>query len=191
MLPSLLLFVSAAAALPAASLLNRDVSTTELATETLVQDVDNINEGVLALTAAIEAFPGTSLATVLVSGVEMLAAIADINTVNRIGYAHALASPQLNASESARVVAEVVDTVLVTIPNAVNLTESKKADFEALGLGTVIEASLELLIYDHDTFSEAVEAVLNGTPEVEAEGYAAVAAIHYSIQGGIDDFSTD
>lgn len=189
LLNNLLIFVSAAAALPAATNHKRD-DATELATATLVQDVDNINTGVVALSSGISAFPGTNLVTTLVSGIEVFGAVAAIHLANRKGYVDALASPTLDSTESARVVDEVVNTVGNTIPDSVSLLETKKQALTDAGLDGVVVASLKLLLNDHDTFSAAVESKFQGTPDVEAEGVAVVAKIHDAIQGGIDDFSS-
>ena len=147
-----LLFATAATALSSPSH-RRDA--TQLATDTLVQDIQNIDTGVKALTAAVDAFPGTDLTTFAVSGVSVFAGVADIHVVNRKGYADALASPVLDNAESKEIVDFTVATVGNSIPAGVDALEAKKDAFAAAGLVPVALAGLKLLKYDHDTFSAA------------------------------------
>lgn len=100
-------------------------------------------------------------------------------------------APQFNEEDTRRIFDTVVETVGVSIPDDVQVLISKKANFEESGLVPVVLASLKLLINDHDTFSEAVQAkAFKGDVELNAEGQEAVDSIHDAIQNGIDVYSS-
>jgi len=154
---------------------------------TLVQDVANINKGVLDTTAAVNAFNGGDISTSVVEGTPVLAGVAETHDANRKGFVDALASNFLSESDSERVIHYVEDTVGYTIPEGIKAIEAKKPQFIEAGFDPLIIASLELLLSDHDTFSAAVATklyALNAT--LTGEAVAVVAKIHDAIQGGID-----
>lgn len=78
--------------------------------QTVKQDVLNIHNAVLELDATIQSFQGSPLPTSLIEGTPVLFGVGKIHTVNRIGYAHALAALPFSEEDSVDVVDAVVDT---------------------------------------------------------------------------------
>jgi hypothetical protein len=81
--------------------------------------------------------------------------------------------------------------VNVSIPASIEHLKAKREAFKEGGLTATVIASLELLLYDHDSFSAAVLAKTNpgvGEGKVK-EGKEAVENIHDSIVGGIEYYS--
>jgi hypothetical protein len=78
--------------------------------QTVKQDVLNIHNAVLSLDSTVQSFQGSPLPTSLIEGTPVLLGVAKIHTVNRIGYAHALAALPFSVKESE----DVVDTVVST-----------------------------------------------------------------------------
>ena len=76
----------------------------------------------------------------------------------------------------------------VSIPISTKNLKAKAAAFKESGLTLTVIASLKLLLYDHDTFSEAVLAKTNsGIGEAKTkEGMDAVKNIHDAIQDAIE-----
>lgn len=75
----------------------------------------------------------------------------------------------------------------IDIPNSVDVLESKKPLFQASFQDPVILAGLQLLKYDHDTFSAAL---MNKTTGDQVQGNAVVKKIDDALQNGIDFFSS-
>lgn len=176
----LLLLASTASAL---AVKNRNIERSLVDASTIIQDIQNIDDGVNALTASLEAYNGG-----LLGATPITADIAAIHVANRKGFVDAnLIAPQ-NTTTSNEIIDYVFKTVDIDIPNSVKVLESKKADFEAANLTEVVLAGLVLLKNDHDTFSAAL---LNKTaPDTEARGLLAVKIIDDALQNGIDDFSS-
>ncbi|KAF2818922.1 hypothetical protein CC86DRAFT_308223 [Ophiobolus disseminans] len=155
--------------------------------QTVKQDVINIHNAVLALDATVQAFQGSPLPTSLVDGTPVLLGVAEIHRVNRAGLRHAVAALPFSVEDSRQVVDAVVSTVNVSIPNATKNLKAKADAFKEGGLTLVVIASLNLLLYDHDTFSAAT--LLKTNPRIgEAktkEGADAVANIHNVIVDAI------
>lgn len=121
----------------------------------------------------------------------MLATVGAIHLANRKGFVDANLAPQFNEEDTRRIFDTVVETVGVSIPDDVQVLISKKPNFEDSGLVPVVLASLKLLINDHDTFSEAVQAkAFKGNAELNEEGQEVVDRIHDAIQNGIDVYSS-
>lgn len=159
--------------------------------DTLVKDIDNIHAGVLANTAATEAYEGGNIITTLVQGAPVIGTVAAIHVANREGFVDANLAPHFTEADTRRIFNEVVNTVGVSIPNDVQVLIGKKPQFEASGLVPVVLASLKLLLNDHDTFSAAVTAkAYQGDATLDAEGTAVVKKIHDAIQNGINAYST-
>lgn len=95
-----------------------------------------------------------------------------IHNVNRQGFAQANASPAFNSADSKRIVDHVNDSVGVSIPESVKLIEAKKPLFDDAQLSSLIKATIDLLKYDHETFSLATGAKLS----LDQVGPGAVAA---------------
>jgi len=177
--------------------------------DTIVQDVENIHHGVLANTAATEAYEGGDLKTTIVQGAparvhkrekpnlsiltnqpQEFATVAAIHLANRKGFVDANLAPQFNEADTRKIFNTVVDTVGESIPADIDVLISKYDNFKDSGLAPVVLSGLKLLIYDHDTFSAAVEAkAYMGNAALTAEGVAVVAKIHDAIQRGIDVYS--
>lgn len=74
------------------------------------QDIINIHNAVLALDATIQSFQGSPFPTSLVDGTPVLLGVAEIHTVNRAGFRHALVAAPFSVEDSVEVVDAVVDT---------------------------------------------------------------------------------
>ncbi|GAB7352057.1 hypothetical protein MBLNU459_g2565t2 [Dothideomycetes sp. NU459] len=158
---------------------------------TLISDVNNIDVGVKALTANVETYNGGAFPTGLIDSTPILLDVIAIHIANRKGYADALLSPTLSASDSTAVVEFVVDTVGVDIPAGVAVLKAKKAAFEAAGLDGTVVASLTLLKSDHDSFSAALEQKLTTPDPAEAAAATGVVAkIDQALADGIAYYSS-
>jgi hypothetical protein len=112
--------------------------------------------------------------------------VGAIHLANRKGFVDANLAPQFNEADTRKIFNKVVDTVNVSI----DILISKYPKFKESGLAPLVLSGLKLLINDHDTFSAAVESkAYKGNAALTAEGVAAVANIHNSIQHGIDVYS--
>jgi hypothetical protein len=78
--------------------------------QTVKQDVINIHNAVLALDETVKNFNGAPLPTSLIEGTPVLLGVADIHTVNRAGFRHALAATPFSVEDSVDVIDAVVDT---------------------------------------------------------------------------------
>lgn len=157
---------------------------------TIIQDVTNIHNGVLANKKATEAFEGGNLVTTLVQGTPVLGTVGEIHVVNRKGFADAKLAPNFDEPDTRRIFDHVIDTVGVSIPDDVQVLIEKKPKFEDSGLVPVVVASLKLLLNDHDTFSAAVtEKSFDGNATLTALGQDVVDKIHDAIQNGIDEYT--
>jgi hypothetical protein len=78
--------------------------------QTVKQDVINIHNAVLSLDATIQAFQGSPFPVSLVDGTPVLLGVADIHTVNRAGFRHALIAAPFTLEDSRDVVDTVVET---------------------------------------------------------------------------------
>jgi len=178
--------------------------------DTIVQDVQNIHEGVLANQAATEAYEGGDLATTLIEGtpvsftdakdhpihihtyksIQEFLTVGAIHLANRKGFVDANLAPQFNEADTRKIFNKVVDTVNVSIPDDIDILISKYPNFKESGLQPVVLSGLKLLINDHDTFSYAVQTkAYKQNAALIAEGVAAVKNIHDAIQRGIDVYS--
>jgi dihydroorotase-like cyclic amidohydrolase len=86
-----------------------------------------------------------------------------------------------------------MNEVNISIPASLEHLKAKAGAFKEGGLTITVIASLKLLLFDHDSFSEAVLAKVDpGIGEEKTrEGEAAVKNIHDSIQAGIVFFEGD
>lgn len=158
---------------------------------TLIGDVNNIDVGVNALTANVEAYNGGSFPTGILDSTPILLDVIAIHVANRKGYVDALASPVLSEADSNAVVNFTIATVGVDIPAGVQVLMAKKADFEAAGLDGTVVASLTLLKSDHDSFSAALEQKLTTpTEEEKAAATGVVEKIDQALASGIAYFSS-
>ena len=176
---SILALVSTSSALP---------SVKRSTAQDVVNDIYAIDGGVKALEAHVSSYNTGSFPTSLVNGVPILVDVVDIHVSNRKGYLDAITASTFSNADSLTIVAAVEDTVAVDIPNAVTELKSKKQNFDAAGLTAIVIASLELLKYDHDTFSAAVVQKLTLDPATLAEANAGVAVIHDALVDGISYF---
>lgn len=78
--------------------------------QTVKQDVLNIHDAVLSLDTTIQSFQGSPFPVSLVDGTPVLLGVAEIHSVNRAGFRHALFSAPFSVEDSV----EVVDTVVET-----------------------------------------------------------------------------
>lgn len=156
----------------------RDLITADL----IVSNVEGINDGVKSLQSHVAAYDGSPL-----SEVPFVGDFLEITIANRAGYTNANLKPAaFNATDSERIVQYVIDTVGITIPAAVQETVAKKSLFEQGESSGLIVGSLQVLLYEHDTFSAALQQKISAD-QVQAQGV--VDKIHSAIQSGIDAFS--
>jgi hypothetical protein len=95
-----------------------------------------------------------------------------------------------SVSENQPMSIKLTDQSSKSIPEDIHVLISKYHNFKDSGLAPVVKSGLELLIYDHDTFSAAVESkAYKGNAALTAKGEKAVKDIHAAIQHGIDVYS--
>lgn len=150
--------------------------------QTVTADVNAINAGVVNLNQNLEAYQGG-----LISQTPIAADFLEIEVANRKGYADANAAAPFTTTGSIALVNDVIATVGVTIPQSIQTLKEKKPLFEAAGEDGVIVSTLQILLYDHDTFSAAVGEKLTAD---QAAAVAVVEEIHAAIQSGIDFYSS-
>jgi hypothetical protein len=78
--------------------------------QTVVQDIININNAVLELDATVRAYDGSPFPTSLVDGTPVLLGVTKIHEVNRAGFRHALAALPFSVAGSNDVITTVTDT---------------------------------------------------------------------------------
>lgn len=151
--------------------------------QTIVGDVNAINAGVQQFRADLANYNGGAI-----QQTPLVADFTAIEVANRKGYADANAAAPFTASGSTAIVNDVIATVGNTIPASINELNAKKPLFAAAGDVPLIKATLQTLLYDHETFSAAVAAKLTAD---QAAGAAVISEIAAAIQNGIDYYSTN
>lgn len=151
--------------------------------QTMISDIQGIDDGVNALTASLNAYDGG-----IVSETPIALDIAAITVANRKGFLDAnLRDTPFNATDTIEIVNFTTDTVGYDIPHSVDVLKTKKADFQATGQDPVIVAGLELLLNEHETFSAAL---LNKTTGDQVAANAVVQKIIDSLEGGIEYYNS-
>ncbi|KAF2212728.1 hypothetical protein CERZMDRAFT_97224 [Cercospora zeae-maydis SCOH1-5] len=139
-------------------------------------DVTGIDTAVRQLTAAVEAYQG---------GIEESSPVFDaalaVHAINRKGFADANAAPRFTSEESRIIVENVMNSVGVSIPAGVEVIKAKKPLFDEAQLSSLVKATIDLLKFDHETFSLAVGAKLS--PDQIVPGAAAAGKIDLVLQG--------
>lgn len=154
-----------------------------ITSQTIIQDVNDIDAGVESLRKHVATYDGS-----LLSETPLIGDFAAIHLANRKGFVDAnLRQTPFTAEESTSIVQTVIDTVGQSIPAAVTETKEKKPFFDQNGQSPIIVETLKVLLNDHDTFSAAVSNSLSAD---QVDGQAVVAEIHNAIQDGIDYFSS-
>lgn len=145
------------------------------AATTVNNDITGINNAVLKLTAAINAYQGG-----VAQAQPVFTAGAAVHAINRQGYADTQASAPFSSAGSKEIVDNTNASVGKSIPISVTALESKKPLFDQAGLTSKAESMIQLLKSDHETFSLAVGAKLS-VNEAPA-GLAAAAKIDAVLQ---------
>jgi hypothetical protein len=114
--------------------------------------------------------------------------VSNVNLANRKAYLDSLLISNQSVANSFTIVNYVTDVLAVDIPDSVKVLESKKELLVGAGLGDFTVGRLQLLKYDHETLSAALEA--KAAPETHGEADEAVMTIDDSIKEGIADFSS-
>lgn len=154
----------------------------------VISDIKAIDSGVQSLTAHVSSYSSGNFITGLVNGVLVLGDVVDIHLSNRKGYLDATTASKFTADDSTAIVNVVSSTVAIDIPNSVNVLKSKREQFKQAFLTPVVIASLELLLYDHDTFSAAVLDKLTLDAATLAQANAGINGIHDALEDGIAYF---
>ena len=136
-------------ALTTASIAKRDA-------QAVYDDITGIDRAVKKLTATLNGYNGGILQSQPVFDDSIA-----IHAVNRQGFADATASESLTSAESRRIVTHVNRSVGKSIPASVKVLEAKKPLFDDSQVSSVIEAAINLLKNDHETFSAAVGTKLS------------------------------
>lgn len=140
-------------------------------------DITGISNAVLELTATLNAYTGG-----IQEASPVFNATLAVHAINRKAYNDVNASPgPFTSADSAAIVQNVQDSVGVTIPASVTVLESKKPLFDAANLTSLIEATVLLLKYDHESFSLATGAKLSA--DEVAAGALAAGKIDASLTG--------
>lgn len=144
--------------------------------EDVNNDVTGIDIAVRNLTAAVTAYQGG-----IRQADPIFAAALAIHDINRKGFRDANAAPAFTSAQSKAIVDNTNNSVGVSIPAGVVVIKAKKPLFDAAELTSLIKATIDLLKYDHETFSLAVGAKLS--LDQVAGGAAAAGEIDASLQG--------
>ncbi|CZT18979.1 uncharacterized protein RCC_04824 [Ramularia collo-cygni] len=148
----------------------------------IISNVDGIDNGVEHLRSHVAAYDGS-----LLSASPLVGDFLEITVANRAGFTNAnLKAAPFDAADSTRIVDFVIDSVGHSIPAAVKETVAKKELFVENGQGGLISGSLNVLLYEHDSFSAALQKKISAD-QVRAQ--AVVDKIHNAIQSGIDAFA--
>lgn len=134
-------------------------SATTLATRSAqaVNDgITGIDVAVRNLTQAVSAYNGG----VLESQPFLDASIA-VHNINRIATADAKASSRFTSAQSKAIVKNTQQSVGVSIPESVKVLMSKKDLFEEAQIRGIVLAFVNLLKFDHETFSLQVGKLLS------------------------------
>ena len=143
--------------------------------QAVYKDISNIDAAVRKLTAVLTAYNGGIL-----QSKPTFDASIDIHNVNRQGFADATASSSFTSAESKRIVDHVNESVGKSIPASVKVLEAKKPLFDQAQVSSLVEATIQLLKSDHETFSAAVGAKLSA--DQVAPGVAAAGKIDAVLQ---------
>ena len=118
-------------------------------------DILGIHYAVLNLTSAVTAYQGG-----IQQASPVFSASLAVHAVNRRGYADAVSSTPFSAADSQRIADAVTSTVAISIPASVKVLEAKKPLFDAAEISSLVLSTIELLKYDHESFSAATAAKL-------------------------------
>ncbi|CZT17927.1 uncharacterized protein RCC_03765 [Ramularia collo-cygni] len=120
------------------------------------EGITAISEAVEALTNAVNAYKGGA-----VEAGPVFNASLEVHRVNRAAKAAADASGRFSSEESKAIVDNVFSSVGVTIPISVKAIEAKKPLFDAAEITSLVKATIDLLQFDHRTFSLSTGAKLS------------------------------
>ncbi|KAJ8059580.1 hypothetical protein OCU04_011235 [Sclerotinia nivalis] len=151
--------------------------------DTLISDINNISNGVQALTTTLN-----SCNSKILDAAPIGLKFAAIHTSSSKAYIDAKLAAPANSFDSNRIVEFTFSNVGVEIPEAIRVLKTKKEDFSKVDLSVVVLVGLKLLRHDHDRFSEALVAKL--TPDVVDRANEMVSVINEALQDGIDYFSS-
>ena len=138
-------------------------------------DITGIDKAVRKLTATLNNYNGG-----ITQSEPVFDASIDIHAINRQGFADATASSSFSSAESKRIVDHVNQSVGKSIPASVKVLEAKKPLFDQAQVSSLIEATINLLKNDHETFSAAVGTKLS--VDQAPAGAAAAAKIDAVLQ---------
>ncbi|KJX94924.1 hypothetical protein TI39_contig4149g00024 [Zymoseptoria brevis] len=122
------------------------------------QGITNIDTAVRELITQLNAYQGGIL-----ESRPVIDASVNIHKVNRDAKTAADASRRFNQQDSQVIVKNVMDSVGVSIPQAVEIIKAKKPVFDEAQVSSLVKATIDLLQYDHRTFSASVGAKLTLT----------------------------
>lgn len=118
----------------------------------ILSSISAIDTAVHSLTSALTSYAGGINASLPV-----FAASLEIHRVNRAGFAaNAGVAGPLSPADSDAVAQRVQDTVAVSIPEATKVLEAKKGLFDEAEISSLVLGTINLLKYDHETFSAGV-----------------------------------
>jgi hypothetical protein len=151
--------------------------------ELILSDLISLDNSVLALKATIQNYT-----TGILPATPILFAISNVNTANRKCYLDSMLIGNQTVADSFTLVDYVRDTLAYDIPDTVKVLEGKKKQFKESGLDGAVVGSLELLKYDHESFSAALESKI--AEEAKKEADYVVKVIDDSLTEGIAEFSS-
>ncbi|KAF7188112.1 hypothetical protein HII31_10586 [Pseudocercospora fuligena] len=147
-------------------------------------DITDIDTHVLELTSTTAAYQG-GLVGQLPIGVDF----TPVHLATRKGFYDSLPLPaQISTSDAQRLIDHVNATLSKDNPKAVQVLKSKKPLFDASGSSPVIKSGLELLLFDHLSFSSEVAKRI--PPALKADGQIVIDVITVALQDGINYFSS-
>ncbi|KAF7855404.1 hypothetical protein EAF04_010147 [Stromatinia cepivora] len=151
--------------------------------DTLISDINNISNGVQALTTTLN-----SCNSKILDAGPIALKFAAIHASNSKAYIHAKLAAPANSFDSNRIVEFTFSNVGVEAPKAIQVLKTKKEDFSKVDLSKIVLGGLKLLKHDHDRLSAALVAKL--TPDCVVRANELVSVIDKVLQDGIDYFSS-
>jgi len=151
---NILLFVTAATALPAIS--KRTAST-------VLSDISTIDSDVKALTSATNSYDGGLLAAAPVSNDE-----STLEKDIKQGTSDAQATPQLSSSDTQATIAQVRSPLTPDVKDALDALVAKKSLFTSAGLKSTVQNDLATLKTDTDSFADALIAIADDGDKSQA-----------------------
>lgn len=152
--------------------------------ETVYNTITKIDNAVLNLTAATQAYQGG-----FVQQLPLAIDFVPVHLATREGFYDSLLLPQnLTDADALLLIEHVNKTLSVDNPKAVKVLESKKSLFDSELSTPLIKAGLQLLLSDHLSFSDEVAKRIPAG--LQADGQEVIDVITVALEDGVKTFSS-